>query len=126
VLIEVDGKRMVVPMRYRCRIPGWTEADEKQKNGSYNARTDSLNTAWRKVFGFTHGLVLVDAFFENVKRDGQNVVLRFDPTPATHADRLPLDRTEIPGADDLVVRGDHRRPTAGSGGSGPRPMYRPH
>ncbi|WP_428845413.1 SOS response-associated peptidase family protein [Burkholderia cenocepacia] len=63
VLIEVDGKRMVVPMRYRCRIPGWTEADEKQKIGSYNARTDSLNTAWRKVFGFTHGLPARRRFF---------------------------------------------------------------
>ncbi|MFP3693480.1 SOS response-associated peptidase family protein, partial [Burkholderia sp. SIMBA_048] len=78
------GKRVVVPMRYRCRIPGWTEAEEKQKPATYNARSDSLATAWRKVFGFTHGLVLVDAFFENVKRDGQNVVLRFDPTPPQH------------------------------------------
>ncbi|KVR90036.1 SOS response-associated peptidase family protein [Burkholderia vietnamiensis] len=102
VLIELDGKRVVVPMRYRCRLPGWTEADEKQKPGTYNARLDSLSTAWRKVFGFTHGLVLVDAFFENVKRDGQNVVLRFDPTP-----RQPMrvaclwTRTEIQRGDDL-------------------------
>ncbi|NIF41995.1 hypothetical protein F3J14_14095 [Burkholderia sp. Tr-862] len=102
VLIELDGKRLVVPMRYRCRIPGWTEADEKQKNGSYNARADSLSTAWRKVFGFTHGLVLVDTFFENVKRDGQNVVLRFDPTPPQQMQVACLwTRTEIPGGDDL-------------------------
>lgn len=102
VVIELDGKRLIVPMRYRCRIPGWTEADEKQKNGSYNARVDSLSTAWRKVFGFTHGLVLVDTFFENVKRDGQNVVLRFDPTPPQHMQVACLwTRTEIPGADDL-------------------------
>nr|WP_236027722.1 SOS response-associated peptidase family protein [Burkholderia aenigmatica] len=102
VLIEHEGKRLVVPMRYRCRIPGWTEADEKQKPATYNARADSLSTAWRKVFGFTHGLVLVNAFFENVKRDGQNVVLRFDPTPPQHMQVACLwTRTEIPGADDL-------------------------
>ncbi|MGI2228921.1 SOS response-associated peptidase family protein [Burkholderia vietnamiensis] len=102
VLIELDGKRVVVPMRYRCRLPGWTEADEKQKPGTYNARLDSLSTAWRKVFGFTHGLVLVDAFFENVKRDGQNVVLRFDPTPPQPMQVACLwTRTEIQGGDDL-------------------------
>ncbi|UEB99694.1 SOS response-associated peptidase family protein [Burkholderia vietnamiensis] len=102
VLIELDGKRVVVPMRYRCRLPGWTEADEKQKPGTYNARLDSLSTAWRKVFGFTHGLVLVDAFFENVKRDGQNVVLRFDPTPRQLMRVACLwTRTEIQGGDDL-------------------------
>lgn len=102
VLIELDGKRVVVPMRYRCRLPGWTEADEKQKPGTFNARLDSLSTAWRKVFGFTHGLVLVDAFFENVKRDGQNVVLRFDPTPPQPMQVACLwTRTEIQGGDDL-------------------------
>ncbi|MCA8199271.1 SOS response-associated peptidase family protein [Burkholderia vietnamiensis] len=102
VLIELDGKRVVVPMRYRCRLPGWTEADEKQKPGTYNARLDSLSTAWRKVFGFTHGLVLVDAFFENVKRDGQNVVLRFDPTPPQPMQVACLStRTDIQGGDDL-------------------------
>ncbi|HDR9240158.1 SOS response-associated peptidase family protein [Burkholderia vietnamiensis] len=102
VLIELDGKRVVVPMRYRCRLPGWTEADEKQKPGTYNARLDSLSTAWRKVFGFTHGLVLVDAFFESVKRDGQNVVLRFDPTPPQPMQVACLwTRTEIQGGDDL-------------------------
>ncbi|MCA7889965.1 SOS response-associated peptidase family protein [Burkholderia contaminans] len=102
VLIELEGKRLIVPMRYRCRIPGWTEADERAKPGSYNSRVDSLSTAWRKVFGFTHGLLLVDAFFENVKRDGQNVVLRFDPIPPQHMQVACLwTRTEIPGGDDL-------------------------
>ncbi|AXK68122.1 SOS response-associated peptidase family protein [Burkholderia vietnamiensis] len=102
VLIELEGKRLIVPMRYRCRIPGWTEADERAKPGSYNSRVDSLSTAWRKVFGFTHGLLLVDAFFENVKRDGQNVVLRFDPTPPQQMQVACLwTRTEIPGGDDL-------------------------
>ncbi|MCA8143588.1 SOS response-associated peptidase family protein [Burkholderia multivorans] len=102
VLIELDGKRVIVPMRYRCRLPGWTERDERQKPGTYNARVDSLSTAWRKVFGVSHGLILVDAFFENVKRDERNVVLRFDPTPRQHMQVACLwTRTEIPGSDDL-------------------------
>ncbi|RXV64135.1 hypothetical protein D1006_40740 [Burkholderia stabilis] len=102
VLIELDGKRLVVPMRYRCRIPGWTEAEEKQKPSTYNARSDSLTTAWRKVFGFTHGIVLADTFFEHVKRDGVDVVLRFDPMPPQHMQLACLwTRTEIPGTDDL-------------------------
>ncbi|CAB3975413.1 hypothetical protein BCO9919_06787 [Burkholderia cenocepacia] len=102
VLIELDGKRLVVPMRYRCRLPGWSDVDERKKPGTYNSRVDSLSTAWRQVFGFTHGLVLVDAFFENVQLDGQNVVLRFDPTPPQPMQVACLwTRTEIPGADAL-------------------------
>ncbi|VWC82619.1 hypothetical protein BLA39750_01315 [Burkholderia lata] len=102
VLIELDGKRLVVPMRYRCRIPGWTEADEKQKPGAYNAKISSLATAWRKVFGFTHGIVLADSFYEHVDRDGKDVILRFDPTPPQQMQLACLwTRTEIPGADDL-------------------------
>nr|WP_244108966.1 SOS response-associated peptidase family protein [Burkholderia anthina] len=89
-------------MRYRCRLPGWADADERAKPGAYNARSDALNTAWRKVFGFTHGLVLVDAFFENVELDGKKVVLRFDPTPCQPMQVACLwTRTPMPDGDDL-------------------------
>ncbi|USX11051.1 hypothetical protein [Paraburkholderia fungorum] len=37
VMIVQDGHRVVVPMRYRCRLPGWTEEMEKEKPGTYNA-----------------------------------------------------------------------------------------
>jgi putative SOS response-associated peptidase YedK len=60
------GQRMVVPMRYRCRLPGWTEADEIEKPGTYNARRDKLSTVWRRVFGYNHGIVVVDRFYESV------------------------------------------------------------
>lgn len=60
------GERLVVPMRYRCRLPGWTEADEIEKPGTYNARRDKLSTVWRKVFGKQHGLMVVDRFYESV------------------------------------------------------------
>ena len=81
VMIVQNGQRVVLPMRYRCRLPGWTAETEKIKDGSYNARRDHLKTAWRKLFGFQHGIMIVDWFYENVKRDGNNIVLRFDPTP---------------------------------------------
>lgn len=60
------SERMVVPMRYRCRLPGWTEADEIEKPGTYNARRDKLSTVWRKVFGYNHGIMVVDRFYESV------------------------------------------------------------
>ena len=61
-----SGERIVVPMRYRCRLPGWTEADEIEKPGTYDARRDKLSTVWRKVFGYNHGLMVVDRFYESV------------------------------------------------------------
>jgi putative SOS response-associated peptidase YedK len=60
------GERTVVPMRYRCRLPGWTEADEIEKPGTYNARRDKLSTVWRRVFGYQHGIMVVDRFYESV------------------------------------------------------------
>lgn len=60
------GKRMVVPMRYRCRLPGWTEADERAKPGTYNARRDTLSTVWRKLWGYNHAVVVASRFYESV------------------------------------------------------------
>jgi len=60
------GARIVAPMRYRCRLPGWTEADEIEKPGTYNARRDKLATVWRKVFTHNHGVMVVDRFYESV------------------------------------------------------------
>lgn len=75
------GKRMVVPMRYQCRLPGWTDAIERKYPGTYNARRDKLEEAWGKLFGFTHGIIIVTHFYENVDRDGKNAVLEFSPNP---------------------------------------------
>ncbi|SEJ03527.1 SOS response-associated peptidase family protein [Frateuria terrea] len=60
------GERTIVPMRYRCRLPGWTEADEAAKPGSYNARRDKLSTVWRRVFGYNHGIMVANQFYESV------------------------------------------------------------
>lgn len=60
------GERMVVPARYRCRLPGWTEKDERLKPGTYNARRDKLSTVWRQLWGHNHAIVAATHFFESV------------------------------------------------------------
>jgi len=60
------GDRVVVPARFRCRLPGWTREDEKKKDGSYCARKDTLRTAWRKLFGSNHALIVASRFYEAV------------------------------------------------------------
>jgi len=88
------GERKVVPMRYRCRLPGWTAAEEREKPGTYMARRDSLSTVWRKLWGYNHAVVVASRFFESVKlHDLQqrslapgereaSVELEFRPEPA--------------------------------------------
>jgi putative SOS response-associated peptidase YedK len=91
VMIQKDGKRLVVPMRYQCRLPGWTEAVERKYPGTYNARRDNLEKTWGQLFGYHHGIMVMTAFYENVSRhkvEGrelapgekeENVVLEFRP-----------------------------------------------
>jgi len=102
VMIVQDGHRVVIPMRYRCRLPGWTEQMEREKPGTYNARRDTLKRVWGRLFGYNHGIMVVNRFYENVDRDGKNVVLQFDPTPAQPMLVACLwARTTIPGEPDL-------------------------
>jgi len=93
VMIEKEGQRIVVPMRYQCRLPGWNEVTERKYPGTYNARRDKLEESWGKMFGYRHGVMIVTRFYENVSRhkmEGrelaagekeENVVLEFDPQP---------------------------------------------
>jgi putative SOS response-associated peptidase YedK len=93
VMIAKDGQRLVVPMRYQCRLPDWNEATKRKYPGTYNARRDNLEKSWGKLFGYRHGIMIVTRFFENVSRhkmEGreltpagkeENVVLQFDPQP---------------------------------------------
>src|SRR3546814_11558123 len=69
VLVKEGDRYVVRPMRYQCRLPGWTEIIERKYPGTYNARRDKLESSWGKVFGFTHGVVLAPAFYEHVARD---------------------------------------------------------
>ena len=75
----VDGARLLRPMRYQCRMPGWTAEIEKQFAGTYNARRDKLETSWKRLFGRQHALMVVERFYESVDRDGKAVELEFVP-----------------------------------------------
>ena len=94
VMIEREGRRVVVPMRYQCRVAGAPASNDSKFPGTYNARRDNLEGFWRRQFGASHALLVANAFFENVSRhrmegrelgDGekeQNVILEFRPQPA--------------------------------------------
>ncbi|MFM0335431.1 SOS response-associated peptidase family protein [Paraburkholderia fungorum] len=102
VLIVQDGRRVVVPMRYRYRLPGWNEEMEKEKPGTYNARRNNLRRVWGKLFGYNHGIMIVNRFYENVDRNGKKIVLQFDPTlPQKMLVACLWSRTSIPGEPDL-------------------------
>ena len=92
VMVMEGGQRVVKPMRYQCRPAGKPAFYDSKFPGTYNARRDNLRGGfWKELFGFSHGLLLVDAFYENVARhrmEGralrpgereQNVVLEFRP-----------------------------------------------
>lgn len=80
VLIMENGKKIVRPMRYQCRIAGSPENFDTRFPGTYNARLDNLDGFWRKQFGYTHGVAIVTAFYEYVVgAKGEKVVLEFRP-----------------------------------------------
>lgn len=79
VVVMEAGQRVIRPMRYRCRLPGWTEAVERKYPGTYNARRNKLAESWGKVFGYNHGVVLATSFYEHVDRDGKDTILEFKP-----------------------------------------------
>jgi putative SOS response-associated peptidase YedK len=93
VLTMENGRRLIRPMRYQCRPAGKPAFYDQKFPGTYNARRDNLEGFWRDLFGFSHGVTVIDAFYENVSRhrvEGrelepgeaeQNVVLEFRPIP---------------------------------------------
>ena len=93
VVVWEDGRRVIKPMRYQCRPAGKPASYDVQYPGTYNARRDNLERFWKGQFGYTHGILVVNAFYENVnlhKAEGrelaegetvQNLVLEFRPRP---------------------------------------------
>ena len=70
-----DGEDYVVrPMRYQLRQPGMPASSDftrkGEMSGTYNARRDNLERFWRKQFGYTHGLMVIEEFWENVDKPG--------------------------------------------------------
>jgi len=94
VVVVEDGEKVIKPMRYLLRRAGKPASDDIKYPGCYNARRDNLEAYWKGQFGNTHGVFLVDSFYENVSRHvyekrelapgekEQNLVLHFQPRPA--------------------------------------------
>jgi putative SOS response-associated peptidase YedK len=92
VLVMENGRYVVKPMRYQCRVAGKPANYDVKYPGTYNARRDNLEGFWKPCFGYTHGVLLVDVFYENVKKAkyentllethdrDENVVLEFRPS----------------------------------------------
>ncbi|RZZ90584.1 SOS response-associated peptidase family protein [Pseudoxanthomonas winnipegensis] len=80
VMVSEGGKRVVKPMRYQCRPAGKPAFYDVKYPGTYNARRDNLEGFWKGQFGYTHGIMVADRFYENVEGpDGKNRVLEFVP-----------------------------------------------
>jgi putative SOS response-associated peptidase YedK len=79
VMVWESGQRVVKPMRYQCRPAGKPAAYDRQYPGTYNARRDNLEGFWRGQFGYTHGLMVADRFYEHVEVEGENRILEFVP-----------------------------------------------
>jgi putative SOS response-associated peptidase YedK len=94
VIINKDGQNLLTPMRYHCRPSGKSKFIDRQFPGLYNARRDNLEKFWGEQFGHHHAILVVESFYENVKRHTmehrelgasereENVVLQFKPEPA--------------------------------------------
>ncbi len=61
-----DGGRVLRPMHYQCRPAGKPASDDRRYPGTYNARRDNLEGYWRGQFGHGHGVLAIQAFYENV------------------------------------------------------------
>jgi len=79
VMVVEDGQRVVKPMRYQCRPAGLPAKLDIEKPGTYNARRDNLEGFWKRQFGYNHGVMVADRFYEHVEVDGRNAILEFVP-----------------------------------------------
>ena len=80
VIIWLNGKRQIVPMRYRVRPHGMPK-EIPSKYNVFNARLDSLNTrkTWTSLFGAKHALFPFRQFYEWVDYKGRKKLITFIP-----------------------------------------------
>lgn len=115
VMVMENRQRVIKPMRYQCRPAGKPALYDQKYPGTYNARRDNLEGFWKGQFGHTHGIMVVNAFYENVNlhraegrelREGeavQNRVLEFKPRPTQDMLVACLwSRWTAPGQADLL------------------------
>ncbi|MEP6876909.1 MAG: SOS response-associated peptidase family protein [Burkholderiales bacterium] len=115
VMVMENSQRVIKPMRYQCRPAGKPAFYDTKFPGTYNARRDNLEGFWKDLFGFSHGLMVVNAFYENVNRhraegrelrDGEEVenrILEFRPRPTQDMLVACLwSRWSAPGEPDLL------------------------
>ena len=95
---ESSSKRTDKTCSPRCVTTAAPPASLRSLTGSfpglYNARRDNLEKFWSEQFGTHHAILVVESFYENVKRHSmehrelgpseheENVVLQFKPEPA--------------------------------------------
>ena len=94
VIVRKDGQNLLTAMRYHCRPEGKPAFYDRKFPGLYNARRDNLEKFWGEQFGSHHAILVVESFYENVKRhtmehralltgeEAENIVLQFKPEPA--------------------------------------------
>ena len=94
VLVRENDTTIIRPMRYACRLAGKPADYDKRFPGTYNARRDSLDDYWSKVYGQHHAVMVISGFYENVPlhlyehrelapdEKPKNLVLEFDPRPS--------------------------------------------
>jgi putative SOS response-associated peptidase YedK len=115
VMVSEGGRRVIKPMRYGCRLAGKPAFYDLKFPGTYNARRDSLDKFWKPAFGHSHGVMVANAFYENVNRhraEGrelrpgeavENLVLEFRPRPTQDMLVACLwSRWTAPGEPDLL------------------------
>jgi putative SOS response-associated peptidase YedK len=108
VMVWENGRRVIKPMRYQCRLAGKPANYDAKYPGTYNARRDNLEGFWKEQFGYTHGIMVISAFYEHVAlakegSDPENVILEFKPCPQqTMLVACLWSRWSAPGESDLL------------------------
>lgn len=87
IRIDAQGRRKIVPMRYRVRPKG-SSKEIPSKYNVFNARMDSLENrqTWKNLFMKQHGLLIMKSFFEWVEdiSSRKKKVVSFKPESHEH------------------------------------------
>jgi putative SOS response-associated peptidase YedK len=95
VIVRENDTTISRPMRYACRLAGKPADYDKRFPGTYNARRDSLDDYWNKVYGQHHAVMVISGFYENVPlhlyehrelapdEKAKNLILEFEPQPSS-------------------------------------------